>query len=124
MAFVRIKRNRKTGKIYRSLEERYRENGRVRSRYIRSLSNDKFERSQDRAMALAERAAAKIDAYQRAHFGETGAERAAREAEAAKFSQSEFLAETQAPAADTGIQGNAGHENAAGEPGGDKGEGR
>jgi hypothetical protein len=38
MSFIRTKTV--NGRVYRSLEERYREGGKVRSRYIRSLGTD------------------------------------------------------------------------------------
>lgn len=43
MAFVRTKIVK--GRVYRSLEERYRQNGKVKSRYIRSLNDGEIDRS-------------------------------------------------------------------------------
>ncbi len=42
MAFIRTRTV--NGRKYRSLEERYREGGKVKSRYIRSLGADGFDR--------------------------------------------------------------------------------
>jgi len=50
-------------------------------------------------LASAERQAKQMDAYQRATFGETGEERAAREAKEKNFDQETFLEETQTPEA-------------------------
>jgi hypothetical protein len=96
--FLRIKTIKKNGRSYRYLyrEERVREGKRVRSisTYLGAC-----DPRQDRAIASADRQAAKTDAYQREHFGETGQERADREA-AAQFSQESFLEATQEPSGD------------------------
>lgn len=93
MAFIRTKIV--NGRVYRSLEERYREGGKVKSRYIRSLGD--------------------VDRSLHGHAGEFqdmqqgAAQLEAREKAAAEKSTSE------APAADTG------QENAASDKGGDEG---
>lgn len=53
-----------------------------------------------RAMATLERENKELDAWQRKTFGETGAERQAREAQAAKFSQEDFLKDTEEKASE------------------------
>lgn len=75
-----------------------------------SLGGVSADDRQDRALATAERVAAKIDAYQRATFGETGEERAARETKENQFDQEKFLEETQATPdkADTTGKGESG----------------
>lgn len=103
MAFFRIV-TRANGKRYLYKEERFRQGGKVKSR-SRSLGSvdgggRKLKRRngglvaflhaqrlspEDRALAVAEREAARVDKYQRDHFGETASERAERERE-------EFLA--------------------------------
>jgi hypothetical protein len=85
MAFIRTKIV--NGKTYRSLEERYREGKKVKSRYVRALNPNEFNRS--------------VDGYsqENEHRAQGAAALAAREqeAEAAKFSQADFLATTAAP---------------------------
>jgi hypothetical protein len=84
MTYVSIKTIR--GRRYRYQQHSYRDDtGRVRTetKYLGPV--DGFVRRQsgtpeDRALAVAEREAAKVDAYQRATFGETGQERKDREA--------------------------------------------
>lgn len=103
MAFVRIV-TRANGKRYLYKEERFRQGGKVKSR-SRSLGpidggGRKLKRGregllaflhaqrlspEDRALAVAEREAARTEQYQREHFGETASERAERE-------RAEFLA--------------------------------
>jgi hypothetical protein len=97
MAFFRIV-TRANGKRYLYNEERYRQGGKVKSR-SRSLGpvdgNARKPRRgggsllaflhaqrlspEDRALAVAEKAAARTEQYQREVFGETGPERAERE---------------------------------------------
>jgi hypothetical protein len=97
MAFFRIVL-RSNGKRYLYKEERFRQGGKVKSR-SRSLGpvdggGGKLKRrmggldaflsaqrlsSEDRALAVAEREAARTEQYQRDHFGETASERAERE---------------------------------------------
>jgi hypothetical protein len=84
MTYMSIKTIR--GRRYRYQQHSYRDNtGRVRTetKYLGPV--DGFVRRQsgtpeDRALAVAEREAAKVDAYQRSAFGETGQERKDREA--------------------------------------------
>jgi hypothetical protein len=83
MAFTRVRTIK--GKQYRYLEERWREGKKVRSRSTFLGAIGEFIAAQrldpqDRAVACAERAAAKVEEYQRELFGETASERQAREA--------------------------------------------
>jgi hypothetical protein len=93
--FLRIKTIKNRRYLYR--EERVREGRRVRSisTYLGAC-----DPRQERAIASADRQAAKTDAYQREHFGETGQERADREKEEAQFSPEAFLEATQEPSED------------------------
>jgi hypothetical protein len=83
MSFIRIRTRKNRRYLYR--ETRWREGRRVRSRsdYLGPLGGSgpsrPFEEAQDRAMAVAERHAAQVEAYQRAEFGETAQERSHRE---------------------------------------------
>ena len=97
---------------YWSLEESYRENGKVKKRVLKyegrisffgfsPIARDPDERMAQ-MMATAERLAEKIDAEQRAKYGETAAERQERVREEARFSQEKFLEETRAPAEEKG----------------------
>jgi hypothetical protein len=74
MSFERIRTIK--GRRYRYLETRWREAGRVRSR---SEYLGRVDVIRERALAVAEREAAKVDDYQRKEFGETGLERKERE---------------------------------------------
>lgn len=106
MAFFRVV-TRANGKRYLYKEERFRRGGKVKSR-SRSLGPVGGGRepkrrtngllaffdaqrlsAEDRALAVAEREAARVDKYQREHFGETASERAERE-------RVEFLAQLHA----------------------------
>jgi hypothetical protein len=102
MSFTRIRTNK--GKQYLYRQTSVREGKKVRSKmeYLGRASTSSFggliaHDRQDRALATAERMAAEIDAYQRAKFGETGEERAARETKENRFDQGTFLEETQGP---------------------------
>jgi hypothetical protein len=84
MSFIRIRTRKNRRYLYR--ETRWREGRRIRSRseYLGPLgdlsgASRAFDEAQDRAMAVAEREAAKIDAYQRGNFGETAFERSQRQ---------------------------------------------
>jgi hypothetical protein len=84
MSFILVRTRKNRRYLYR--ETRWREGRRVRSRsdYLGPLDSSAagarpFDEAQDRAMAVAEREAAKVDAYQRAMFGETGLEKSQRE---------------------------------------------
>jgi hypothetical protein len=107
--FFRIKRSGNHNYLYR--EERYRADGKVKSRSVclgrQGGSDAEYEKRQQRALASAERQAAQTDREQRAEFGETGAERATREAGQSKFSQPDFLAETAAPTSAENTSDNA-----------------
>ncbi len=98
--FIRTKRQKKNGKvyIYRVREERYWENGRVRSRYLGRADDDAGQRAIDTALRAAERQAREIEKWQRATMGETAVERAAREATERQWSQAKCLEETKGPA--------------------------
>ena len=102
MSFERIKTIKK--RQYRYLQTSIREGTKVRSvmKYLGPASGgsaggdrDPADDKRDRALASAERQAKKMDAYQRARFGESGEERAAREAKGNNFNQEAFLEETQ-----------------------------
>jgi hypothetical protein len=103
MSFVRIKSITKNGRTYRYAyrQTSVRVGKKVRSimEYIGPASGGTslsgLSDRQDRALATAERMAKEMDAYQRVTFGETGEERAAREAQAAQFDQDKFLEATQ-----------------------------
>lgn len=110
---MRIYRKRRGNRFYLYGQESYRVPGRkspkTRSWYIGP--EDGLER-EARALAVAERFAAKMDAWQRENVGETGAERKAREAEEARFKPAEFLEKTQSTPAEQsgGGEANQGEE--------------
>ena len=103
MPFIRTRTI--NGRKYRSLEERYREGRKVKSRYIRSLgpSDGHF--------------AGEVGAYD--GMVESYLNPPAPIPAAPAFSQSDFLAETQAPANDAPAA-DAGQENAASDSEGGK----
>ena len=79
---------------YLSLEESYRdEHGRPRKRVLAYYG--KSDPRRDRMLATAERKAEEWDEWQRAEFGETGAERAARLESEKQFAPEKFLETTQ-----------------------------
>ena len=73
--------------------------GKPRKRYLHYIGKRSSDPQARMAQMLdtAERKAEEIDAYQRAAFGETGAERAERLKEEARFSPQAFLEETRGP---------------------------
>jgi hypothetical protein len=105
MSFIRIRTIGKRRYLYQ--ETRYREGKRVRSisRYIGPLDGSSEARAsedeQDRHYESAMREAARMDAWQLATFGETGAQRAEHEAREAQFDQSSFLEATAEPPDDS-----------------------
>jgi hypothetical protein len=96
MSFIRIKSVKKNGRTYRY---RYRQTSVREGKRVRSIM-EYLGPAEPRGLRAAERHAKKVDAYQKATFGETGEERAQRE-KASHFDQAEFLKDTQeAPEAD------------------------
>ncbi len=93
---MRIYLKRRGKRVYLYGQESYRVPGRkspkTRSWYI-GPAEDAQER-EDRALAVAERRASKIDEWQRKELGETAQERRDREAEEARFNPAKFLEET------------------------------
>jgi hypothetical protein len=110
MTFIRTKHQKKNGRVYsyRTREERYwcPVTKRVKSRYLGRVDDDI-----ERGLRVAERAAAKSDAWQRSKLGATAGE--LKEREANQWTQQEFLEATAQPQDAKG-------EQDAGE--GDKGE--
>ncbi|QAU49668.1 hypothetical protein [Bradyrhizobium guangzhouense] len=112
MSYIREKRN--GPHIYLQEVEAYRDKlGRPRQRYIRTVGKidnpnwveprDEAQERENRALDAAARLTAKVEAFQRETYGETAAERTARE-KSEKWSQEKFLADTQcgpSPAEDT-----------------------
>jgi hypothetical protein len=104
MSFERIKTITKNGRTYsyRYRQTSVREGKKVHSKmeYLGPAGGGSFgglSDRQDRALATAERMAKEMDVYQRGTFGETGEERAARDAKESQFDQGKFLEETQMP---------------------------
>jgi hypothetical protein len=104
MSFIRTKTITKNGRSYsyRYRQTNVRMGKKVRSKmeYLGRASTSSFggmsaDDRQARALATADRMAAEMDRYQRATFGETGEERAARDAKGENFNQETFLEETQ-----------------------------
>jgi hypothetical protein len=82
------------------LEESYREGKKVKKRrlaYFGTRRPDDPQARYEQMIATAERKGAEIDEAQREKYGETNAERQAREKEEAKFSQEKFLQESVVP---------------------------
>lgn len=78
MSYVVVKTIK--GRQYRYLQTSWREGKKVRTKAVcLGPTNGSSDRSQERAMAAAERFAAQVDKEQKARFGETGAERQERE---------------------------------------------
>ena len=90
-------------KRYAYLQRSYRVGKRVKTESV-YLGPANAEAAADfaRNMATLERENQQLDEWQRKTFGETGAERQAREAHASKFSQQEFLNDTQEKAPEDG----------------------
>lgn len=108
MSFIRIKTiKKKDGRTY---QYAYRQTSIRAGKKVRSLmeyigpvggsARHSSEARQDRALATAERMAKEMDAYQRATFGETGGELAAREMQERQFDQAQFLEATQSAPTD------------------------
>lgn len=82
---------------YHSIEESYRENGKVRKRVLRYLGTRRSDDPQARMQQMLDTAESKgqeIDEAQRAKYGETASERQERAREEAAFSQQSFLDST------------------------------
>lgn len=82
---------------YLSLEESYRENGKVRKRILKYFGTRRPSDPQARyeqMIATAERKGAEIDDAQRAKYGESNAERRERLEDKARFSPKAFLEAT------------------------------
>lgn len=99
MSFIRVRKGRY---VYR--ETRFREGKRVRSHseYLGIVGGYScFQEEQDRHYDSAVREAGNVDAYQRAEFGETGQEKADREAKESAFNAESFLGDTAEEAEDS-----------------------
>ncbi|MDR6305227.1 hypothetical protein GGQ85_002947 [Nitrobacter vulgaris] len=104
---------------YWSIEESYRENGKVKKRVLRYLGARRSDDPQIRMQQMldtAERKAEAIADRQRAEFGETGAERQSRLKEEAKFSSERYLEATCAPPAASESEAASGDNEEAPEP--------
>jgi hypothetical protein len=89
---------------YWSIEESFRENGKVKKRVLKYLGARRSDDPQIRMQQMldtAERRGAEIDEAQRQLYGETSAERQERVREEAKFSQEKFLEATRSASADS-----------------------
>jgi hypothetical protein len=108
MSFIRTKTIKGKQYLYRQTNVRVGKKVRSIMEYMGTTSGcapGGVTDRRDRALATAERMAKEIDAYQRATFGETGDERASREAKEKQFDQDKFLEETQTPDAKESPQG-------------------
>ena len=100
MSFIRTKTIKGKQYLYRQTNVRVGKKVRSIMEYIGTTSGcapGGVTDRHDRALAMAERMAKEMDAYQRATFGETGEERASREAKEMQFDQHKFLEDTQTP---------------------------
>lgn len=89
---------------YWSIEESYRENGKVKKRVLKYLGTRRSDDPQVRMQQMldtAERKGEEINEAQRQLYGETNAERQERVREEAKFSQEKFLEATRSAPADS-----------------------
>lgn len=104
--FIRTKRQKVKGKVYtyQVREKRIWVNGRVKSIHLGRV-DDEYDRIMERVLRAAERQAREIEEYQRKHFGETAAERSAREAKEREWTQQKFLEQTKGPTKDAEPRG-------------------